>query len=317
MNNVLFRWATGDSDSSVYRTNLAVASLQRFFPEASYCVSYNGADFPKFCRAIQSYDNIIDFNNLILRKQTDKDWAFAFDVIGGAWWKWAPFNLNIKPIEVFIDTDVFFIRKPQTLVDWLNSPSNMIAGRDFMGNWIAQNVGDFKSRLRGYDGIVNVGIVGLKDNIWRNLFKKHADQLSLDSERSYHINEQGTSNLALYDLERATDFCITRIPIEIYSWWKPFTYETAETIHFIGTQKDSIEKYYSFFREICVCDDLSIYEAGFEFLQEVDEMNIPMNLGWYIDLCKLPMPKNLPDKDFRLISAIKQGIPSREEKSVF
>lgn len=310
MDNVLFRWSTGDGFDSLFHTNLAIASLQRFCPEASYCISYNGKNFGKFKDDLTNLDNLVDFNNLIFNHQHPEDWPFSFDIIGGAWWKWAPINLGIKPVEVFIDTDVFFVNSPEVLRQWVHSDSDFYAPLDGAVFDLCFGLGDFKrfkpaSSMR--ERVINVGVVGLKGNCWRDLFVRcsNINLNQIHTLRSYHINEQGAANYALELASRAMGFSATKIPFETYAWWCPKDFTIIEGIHFIADTKGEMSRFYSFFREAIQMGNYWNCQEAYDYVQKCVFQACIFDKEKYKEkygeiCCQMPRAKRLPASDLRI-----------------
>jgi hypothetical protein len=302
MDNVLFRWSVGSGYDSLFHTNLAIASLQRFCPKSSFCLSYNGKDFSKFKKDFISLDNLIDFDNLIIVEQTAKDWPFDFDIIGGAWWKWAPIDMGIKPIEVFVDTDILFINPPNAMREWVNSKSSFYASYDGAAYDMSLGLGDFKRTIKSKTGIINVGVVGLKGNIWRKLFLRCAAMNinKIKSHRSYHINEQGAANFALDLASKVEGFEITRVPFETHTWWCPNDFTITEGTHFVATTKGDLSRFYSFFREAILRGSYEASKEGYDYIQQCVFQNQTPNREEYGRICcQLPPAKHLPERDLR------------------
>jgi len=303
MDNVLFRWSTGDGYDSLFHANLAIASLQRFCPESSYCLSYNGKNFDEFQSRFQSIDSLVDFDNLHIVHQSEDDWPFNFDVIGGAWWKWAPINMGIKPIEVFIDTDVFFVNPPNVMREWVESDSDLYAAYDGAAYDLSLGLGDFKRAVKTRDGIINVGVVGIRGDVWRNLFLRCANMNmnKIQSQRSYHINEQGAANFALDLACKVEGFQVTKVPLETYNWWVPTDFSVIEGTHFIATTKGDLSRFYSFFREAVMRGDYEASKEGYDFVQQSVYQNRPPDRDQYRQICcQMPRAEHLPERDLRV-----------------
>ncbi len=307
MDNVVFRWATGDGFDSMFNANLSISSLQRFYPQASYCLLYNGKNYESFLDDFMGMDDLIDFDNLTIMKQTTDHWPFNFSVIGGAWWKWAPINLSIKPIEIVLDTDILFINRPKSLEEWVGSNSSFFAATDKQAHDYYLGLGDFKRFKPACcrSGIINVGVVGLKGDRWRDMFVRCSDlnMNKLSSSRSYHINEQGAANFALNLVAKSTDFIVTTVPTHTFAWWCPDDFTTAEGTHFIAASKIEMSRFYSFFREAILTGDYWDCKEQYDYIRSCC-FNEP-DRDRYKDLCcRMPRAKKLPVSDWRLYFGI-------------
>lgn len=297
LDQILFRWATGDGEEALFRTHLAVASVQKYFPKNKLFILYNGSNFSQFKSDLKQCDNVLNFDNISIVQQSESDTPFNFKPYG-AWWKWVPIHLGVLPIEIFLDTDIIFVRSPATISKWITSSFDMLAGRDIYNNLRCQNIGDFKSQLRLYDDIINVGLIGLKNDKWSRLFIKKSSQLSFNTPRSFHINEQGAANVSVAIAERSKVLKIMRIPMSIYSWWQPLTIDTAESIHFIADQKRDMINFYSFFRKLIISKNpISEYYHIIHFLKNLDRSNPDKVL--FRKLCSNDQINRTPSNDLR------------------
>lgn len=256
MNNVLFRWSVGDSEVSVYHLYLSITSLRRFYPDAKYAILYNGSNVTQFQLRLHRFPDIEDIE-IIDQNHIQSPFKFLPDK-GTAWWKWFPMNLGKSGIEIFVDNDVFFVRKPIAIEKWINGSSNMFAARDITNLNRTVNLGSFHRHMMnyGHEKTINVGLLGLRDNIWRNLFVMTANKITYGvTSSSMHIDEQGAANAAIMIAERSGRFKIERFDHNLVSYWMPQSPDQIQALHFIAHEKDNLARFYSFFEHLCG-DDL-------------------------------------------------------------
>jgi len=253
MEDVIFRWTIGDRDIYAGPTapptshdqlcylSLSVLSVKRYFTNSRFVVLYNGTDFKTFLREIQSFPVLKDVNTIDQRRLPSPfNKPIGTNV---AWWKYVPITLGIKPIEIYIDCDLFFVRDPITLKDWIYSDSELICGLDVPAD--VYNVGHFVEKLLDKKSVVNAGFIGSKSHKWKRGFVLSMNSLKGES---WGQDEQGAFNVAIQIAEQENRLKVTRVPRAIFSWFSPLgDLDKMEYVHFISFQKEALKHYYSFY----------------------------------------------------------------------
>lgn len=271
-NEITFRWAVGDQVNALLFARLSILSMYRYLPSAIYCLLYNGSNFDEFQFKISKISEL-SFVKIIDQNKIDSPFSFTPSK-NTAWWKWIPLNLGLSKIECIVDIDILFIKNPEKLISWVNEPSNLLAGEDYFNLTKLFNAGNFARQMK-LNPMINVGFLGFKDNVFKNLFVKKSNQIRYgETKSSYHIDEQGAANVAVQIGERSGYLNITRVPINIYSWFgKNLDIRNAEFIHFVAETKDSLIRYYSFWNHISK-SDVS------KFSKEINDLIYDSETNW-------------------------------------
>lgn len=247
MKEVLFRVAVGDGTKQILQLRICLISLYRYFPKSTYMILYNGNDFENFRRNVASVKDL-SFATLIDQGNIKSPFNFT-PKKNTVWWKWIPIDFGICPIEIVIDSDLVFTQNQKTIINWANSDSNLLVATDppnLEGR--AVSTGNFSRELHGVNtDPINVGIVGMKGNVWRKLFIQKANQILYGvTARSMHIDEQGAACTAAMIGEKYKLLNVTRVPREKFVWFDDIhNIPQVELIHFVAYNKDNLFRYYS------------------------------------------------------------------------
>lgn len=256
MNNLILRWCLGIQDTTrlgdfeqdsklqdlIWLAKLSIVSFQKWFPEATFLLFYNGDNLGQFIRAFHNIELqlkkdviFIDQIHAVKSGELQNPYHFAPQ---GVWWKWVPFRYDINCHEISIDTDIICIGEPLDWYKWLDSKAEIIVAPERFAKIIVNTCGDFHSHpvLNGKKPL-NCGIVGHRSGFdFSDRFFNITEEIKYGYTRnSLFITEQGAINVWVYSLavEGITSYVLD---FEKCAWMRDFIYYMKhgvkiETIH--------------------------------------------------------------------------------------
>ncbi len=262
--NLLLRWSLGIQDTvsmsgfseakyqdMLWLAKISILSFQRWFPDASFLLLYNGYDFKSFLEAFdQTSPQLLKEVKIINQREPSESpdkfvnpYHFV-PVDGGVWMKWVPFRFDITKDEISIDTDIICIGKPNCWYKWLNSNQPIIIAPERFEKLRVNTCGDFHNHPILQDKKpLNCGVVGHRANYdySERFFEVTKAVRYGETHDSLFITEQGAVNLWVYSLAiEGIDHYV--LDFEKNTWVRDFVYFlekgiSVETIHAVSWTK--------------------------------------------------------------------------------
>jgi len=225
MPDLILRWCLGIQDTTrlgdfkeesklnniIWLTKLSMASFQRWFPDATFMLFYNGDDVSALWKVWNQIPFELPLGNgsIDIYNQTELFGEGKFEnpyhfVPQGVWWKWVPFRYDIECHEVSIDTDIICINDPKDWKKWLAGDEEIIAAPERFKEILVNTCGDFHKHpvLRGKSPL-NCGIVGHRAGFdFSERFFDVTKEIRYGyTHDSLFITEQGAINVWAYSLQ--------------------------------------------------------------------------------------------------------------------
>ena len=190
MRDVIFRWTVWNANPlSIFMLCHSVETFRRFFgPSPRYVVF---AEDPAVVDALR----LCSFELVCLK---DADSPFA-DTRSN-WRKWAPPRLDIRSVELRIDSDVFLLAEPAEIRRFCNGRSGrkwLVTQEEFSAQW---PYGNFGNRLPTGFVPINAGLVGQAEGC----------DISADLQSAYdwwstHVHDH---EIKYHDEQGAVAYCL-------------------------------------------------------------------------------------------------------------
>jgi hypothetical protein len=190
--NVIFRWTIWNATPfSIFMLCHSVETFRRFFGPAPRYIVF--ADDP----------TVVDAMRLCRFELADlKDIVSPFADPRGNWRKWAPPRLDIRAVELRIDSDIFLLADPADIRSFCEGQSGrnwLVTQEEFSAPW---PYGNFAPRLPAGFVPMNVGLVGQAEGC----------DISADLQNAYdwwstHVPDQ---EIKYHDEQGAVAYCLQR-----------------------------------------------------------------------------------------------------------
>ncbi len=219
--NLLLRWSCGKQDTvalsdfnkSQYKDMLwlckmSIISFQKWFPDATCHLMFNGDDFDDFKQEMLEIDPKFVYP-VIFENQREQlsigDLSNPYHFYpAGVWWKWLPFRLDKSKHEISIDTDIICLNEPKTWYDWIDGSEEILIAPDRFETVSVSTTGDFCHHpLLVGKKPYNCGIVGQRAGVdfSQRFFETTRSVKFGHTHNSLFITEQGAINLWIRTLE--------------------------------------------------------------------------------------------------------------------
>ncbi len=252
---LLLRWSVGVQDTTslsdfkdsefydlVWLCKLSIVSFQKWFPEATCILLFNGTDMGNFIELFDAVElelinevEFVDQCQLLSVNLLENPYHFAPQ---GVWYKWIPFRYDIDCHEICIDTDIICVNEPLNWYEWIESTEEIIVAPERFSRILVNTCGDFYQHpvLDGRKPL-NCGIVGQRSGCdYAERFFDITKEINYGyTHNSLFITEQGAINVWAYslELEKVNHFVLD---FEKCAWIRDFVYflekgVKVETVH--------------------------------------------------------------------------------------
>ena len=213
--DLILRWSIGDYDTMnrtimseeklrrfVKMAKLSVYSFQRFF-DADFYIGFNGENEERFHLFWNEDECQLKKPIIFLNQREFPNPYPTFFPLGGVWWKWVPFRLDVNKTEISIDTDIICVNEPVSWKKWITGKKPLLISHEAIPQVNISTCGDVWDHMtiRGRRAF-NCGIIGQKKNIdYSERFFQLTELVDYSTWNGNFVTEQGLFNILYRSLE--------------------------------------------------------------------------------------------------------------------
>lgn len=272
--NLILRWALGYQDTHklkpyqekqyqdmLWLTKMSICSFQRWFPDATFMLFYNGQRFDEFVETFDSVRPIANKEVVCIDQCAHFGNPYNF-VPHGVWMKWVPMRFDATKAEISIDTDILCINYPRGIYEWLDGNIPILVPPERFSKILVNTCGDLhKHPVLQNKPPLNCGIVGhLAGYDYSSRFYEITKEVSYGhTHDSLFITEQGAINLWVYSLAvEGVDHFV--LDFETNVWVRDLLYymeknRKVETVHATTWHKKIVKELKPVFERKIFDDD--------------------------------------------------------------